>query len=809
MSEKSTNDKILPGFTLRHTLRGHKEEIHRIAWSPDGRMLAAPSKDGSIWLWDVEAEKFRMLEGHADSVMSVAWSPDGQTLASGSSDNTIRLWDTNTGKPGLKLEGHSDRVNSVAWSPDGRTLASGGDDYTIQLWDAQTGKLRQNLEGHTGHIWSVAWSPDGGVLASGGNDTIIRLWNTESGESYRNLKGHTDSVRTVIWSPDGQTLASSSNDRTIRIWAPETGQQIRVCEGHTAPVACISFSAEGDLLASKSWDGTIRLWWRDTWEQVAVLSEPASDLSFTSLAFHPKMTVLATLGEGDTVIRIWDLNLDTLLGVSSWMQWFNHLPPEASKIQALPRAGQGWPAIRLLRLRLDNIKCFDNLVLDLREANRTPRPCTAIVGDNATGKTALLQAIALGCLGPTFANQIEGIRTRNFLRNGAERGAIELEFELSVEPETTGEKRDVFCVGLGLNYMAEDFRPLSNDEMMFGHFNSADHVDTLRGWIGFQWGFCCGYGAFRGLKEREYRLDPSGKVKPAIDHVLSLFQPCSTLISPVTLEEILQADISSFSKHPAHIPLAVRDNILEMFREIIPGIEIRQDGHQRKLVEKYDGVSTLSELSDGCNSMIGLLGHLVRHALELFDWKKNPFEVQGIVLIDEVDLHLHPSWQRKALFQLQAAFPKLQFIVTTHSPLVLGGVPDGQVCVLKRDEHGRVGIFTDAPSVKGWRVDQLLTGTHFGISSAYDRTTENLMNLYATLLNEHGPEHPDVMEVEKQLDAIMLGGPGISTLDRQAWQLLDEFARNRLDAMAADDRAKMLAKLRRMFRQKGAEGEEG
>ncbi len=318
MPDKSAEAKIPPGFKLRHTLRGHEGKIARIAWSPDGWILASPSWDNTIRLWDAKTgELRRTLKGHFGRyVTSVAWSPDGQTLASGSEDSTIRLWNAKTGKLLRMLQGHIDCVTGVAWSPDGMTLASGSWDRTIRLWDVETGHLCRTLKGHSSAVESVTWSPDGWTIASGAADNTVRLWDGKTGELRRTLEGHDGSVYSVAWLPDGRTLASGSHDQTIRLWDPEMGWQTRVLEGHTKSVRSISISSDGRLLVSKSWDYTVRLWRCDTWEIVTILDESSSSLS-PGLAFHPRVPALATLDGEDTAIRIWDLDYSILLGIES------------------------------------------------------------------------------------------------------------------------------------------------------------------------------------------------------------------------------------------------------------------------------------------------------------------------------------------------------------------------------------------------------------------------------------------------------------------------------------------------------------
>src|SRR4051812_353116 len=111
-----TEGEIPTGFTLRHTLRGHYNAICRIAWSPDGRMLASPSNDGTIRIWDAESGKaLAVLEGHTGIVYNVAWSPDGRTLISTGQGYWMVLWDTNTWKGIAALE-TTGTTYSVAWS---------------------------------------------------------------------------------------------------------------------------------------------------------------------------------------------------------------------------------------------------------------------------------------------------------------------------------------------------------------------------------------------------------------------------------------------------------------------------------------------------------------------------------------------------------------------------------------------------------------------------------------------------------------------------------------------------------------------
>jgi class 3 adenylate cyclase/GTPase SAR1 family protein len=321
-ADDEVRKNLPPGVKLLRTLRGHRRWIGRIAWSPDGQLLASPSADGTIRLWDAETgECLRTLEGHTGMVHSAAFDTTGGMLASGSGDKTVKLWEVASGCLLRTLKGHRDSVYSVMFDPARRQLASGGEDKTIKFWEPDGGRLLRTLKDISSPIPSLAFDPVGRQLACGMIYSEVMLVDAARGRLHRTLQGHQGWVLSLAFDPTGRQVASGSNDQTVKLWDAASGLLLRTLEGHTGCVNGIGFSPDGRCLASKAYDGSIRLWHPDSGDCLATLSEPAKSFWPPGLAFHPHRSLLATVGsdpgtaqeECDQVIHIYELDLDLML----------------------------------------------------------------------------------------------------------------------------------------------------------------------------------------------------------------------------------------------------------------------------------------------------------------------------------------------------------------------------------------------------------------------------------------------------------------------------------------------------------------
>lgn len=294
---------------LKPTQSKQNQGILAIAFSPDGKCIAAGVGDQVVTLWNLaDGKELRHLRGHGDPVFVLRYAPDGKTLAAGSSDGTVRVWDPVTGKLLSKFNGPQGDAGargwSLAFSPDGKMLAAGGSNHAVQLWDTTGYRELRQIGQHSDWVRLVDISADGKLLASESGTNAMRLWNVATGEEIVPEPGHEGAVGELALTRDGRNLITGSHDGTVRVWDSATGKQMRVLRGPSGSVKAVALSPNSKVIAA-AWDEkVIRLWDGETGKELKQLR--GHDQEVTSLAFAPEKMILAS-GSRDHTIRLWDL----------------------------------------------------------------------------------------------------------------------------------------------------------------------------------------------------------------------------------------------------------------------------------------------------------------------------------------------------------------------------------------------------------------------------------------------------------------------------------------------------------------------
>ena len=327
---------------------------------------------------------------------------------------------------------------------------------------------------------------------------------------------------------------------------------------------------------------------------------------------------------------------------------------------------------------IQNYKCIKDLAVDCRGADGEIRQWTVLLGENNTGKTNVLRALAL--LRP-------------------------LESEIEIECNGNKSITTKYVPTVLAAHPSTVIKAMLTDGIEWGIDHSrrtiwADPIDLN----------IYGYGVSRypartALSEREAR---PGETLFRASARLSDFQ-----------EWLLQLDYSQ--KSGSEKSQKRLEKMHDLVRsDLFPGVtdfSFKNDGDNEHVVVVFsagkDGDVWFEDLGFGYQTSLTWLADLCKRLFELYPESENPLHEEAVVLVDELDLHLHPKWQRDLVPTLSKVFPRVQFIVTTHSPHVLQSMADVNLYVLRRDEtSGEITVErSDVTDFTGWTVEEILSET--------------------------------------------------------------------------------------------------
>jgi predicted ATP-binding protein involved in virulence len=376
------------------------------------------------------------------------------------------------------------------------------------------------------------------------------------------------------------------------------------------------------------------------------------------------------------------------------------------------------------KLEIKNIKCFGKLSIDFK--HQQIDRWTMLLGDNAIGKSTLLKCIALGLCNASDAAALTRISDMNseFIRAGETQGSITIELQRGKLLKKTSKKYTITTT------ITKDATGTS--EVISQQTSSPTETEK------FPWAdiFVCGYGS-----SRSQAADTSHERYKIFEAVQSLFSHEVRLQNPELI--LLRQD--------PEIRILLQEklqNILMLDEE-----DYQIDASKTGLnVAGRWGKVNFNKLSDGYRSttlwVLDFLGWLI-YAGRL--GANN--EIGGILIIDELEQHLHPRWQRNIVELLRRQFPKTQIIASTHTPLLAAGVADiDESCLLKleRDENNEIKVVTiDRSEIAGKRADQILTSHAFDLLTTRNNKSHDEIDKYTDLLSKPSLTTDESAELER------------------------------------------------------------
>lgn len=361
-------------------------------------------------------------------------------------------------------------------------------------------------------------------------------------------------------------------------------------------------------------------------------------------------------------------------------------------------------ALYLSNIQFSNIRGFKDFSLSF-DAEKKHRQWTILIGDNGHGKTTILRAIALGLGDEVTSSELLALLPGQFTRIN-KRGVYSPSSKIIVTLRDSDSKK---CISITTELKLDEHGGVSI---------SKDVSDSE-----FKWNdvFVCGYGSNRGIGGRmhsQYALRNS---------LLTLFNDRAGLLEP---ESILRdfALMAAQKKHAEADPLKEMKSYLWKLWGLNSNHALDITAEQVVIHGPWGGMP-FHALGDGYRGTGSWLLDLMGNCVKSGRWNSSQ-KLAGIVLLDEMDEHLHPRWQRTLVPTLRRLLPNIQFIATTHSPLAIVNTLPGELFATRL--HNAVAeLIPDAlPSPDGRGANELLLGEWFGLASTLDSVSEKLLERY-------------------------------------------------------------------------------
>ena len=428
----------------------------------------------------------------------------------------------------------------------------------------------------------------------------------------------------------------------------------------------------------------------------------------------------------------------------------------------------GIKSLYLAEMTIENFKCFPTRqkIKFLNESGKIAR-WTVIIGDNGVGKTTLLQL----CCGlfpvkrartgqpssdfqTTFEyhNYYSSIndyicapdRKSSVQMRLCSGGQIEKSCDRYVEFGIDSNRHDLIFTELGAEF--DTYRVGHHSKSHFEFYVGDQHI------LG-DLPLIAAYGAGRRISRSTDGLrDEYNPTASLFDPDVSLRDATSWLLK-TDYSSRFESDIRELSQLRLKVMKEAMVSLLPMVTEVNvepPSHEIREP---RILFTTSLGKVKYEDLSFGYKNVVTLILDIAQNFFDHYPDSEDPFSEPAIVIIDEIDLHLHPKWQRIIMSRLEELLPATQFIVSTHSPLIVQGIEKGNVSVIATAEEGLI-IKNESDAVSRWRADQILTSELFGLASARSVETEELLQERRRILRKPGINKRDehrLSEIEAQL----------------------------------------------------------